>query len=210
MFPSVASKSSTTFMGSAISGYELDASETNEYTGYSNYNSCTVDDITVGTSYTAIATDYTINTDSKKSYTTYSAKFVDGTLTLKTIRTAWSFSKPDRLTTGFGASRDAVAQFGNKLKAPTYTSTSKSTSYIYITFSNPNSVATTLHVTYGVNGTEYSRTATISASGTTKQEFSGLSSGTTYTFKYWLTASEYTQSPTSTLSVSTTSPSTST
>lgn len=57
-------------------------SETAEFSGYSDYGICTIDGIAVGTDFTTIKTSTPITAPTGK-FATYSAKFVDGVLTVK-------------------------------------------------------------------------------------------------------------------------------
>lgn len=162
-FPSVQETvtSAGQFSVDGVTYYDYTASNITTYSGYSEYTSCTIDGIDVGSSYTTIKRESTEGTFRTK-ITTYSARFVDGVLTVRTRATDRRTLKANSVNVS-GASYSTTAEFGGKipqlqLDAGDFQACSWDSSRLVIVIFglNPNNTAVTLNYTvYDSNNVNY-------------------------------------------------------
>lgn len=162
-FPRVSSKITIfdTYTDGDVRYYVYSASETNTYSGYGEYTSCTIDGIDVGSSgYTTIKQNVSESLLGLIT-TTYSARFVDGVLTVRTTYSVRKTVTGD--VTALGVSYSTTAEFGGKipklqLDAGDFDNvTWDGSDYtIYLYGMNPNNTAVTLSYSiYDSNNVHY-------------------------------------------------------
>lgn len=151
LFPAVTRLSTSIGMGSVTKGYTFSNSKTDTYSGYSNYSECTIDGITVGTSYTTIKTNVISSTILEKTSVVYSAKFVDGVLTVRTQSIYWingsDYQSGVTYIVPSASSYSTTALFsGNRLHVPIFEDLhfdidGDTHDYLYFTLENTNDIS---------------------------------------------------------------------
>lgn len=102
-----------TYTEDGVVYYSYSASKTSTYSDYSAYTSCTIDGIDVGSSYTKIKETVREMLSGNMATTTYSARFVNGVLT---TRTMYTLRKTEIGTvSALGNSYYTTAEFGGKI-----------------------------------------------------------------------------------------------